>query len=358
MTVLRLKHIKAYVDRHGKRRHYFRRPGFASVALPGEPGSREFMDAYHRALEQAPKREIGQAEEIPGSFGALIARYYKTDQFKSLADQTRNTYRNTLERFRTDRAGLLIRGIRQRHVTAMLDELAGKPGAQQNLRKALRNVLNLALAIGWIDVHPMEGLRRPKKAVQGFRPWSPEDIALFEARWPSGTRERLALALLLYTAQRRQDVVRMGRQHISGDLIRVKQQKTGTELLIPIHPKLAIEIAAAPREHLTFLMTAHGEPFTPAGFTNWFVERARLAGLPPRSSPHGLRKAAANMLAEAGCTPSQIMAVTGHKNLSEVTLYTAAADQVRLAREAMAKTETGTDLSNHGAPVRQTRPKA
>ncbi len=358
MTVFRLKYIKAYVDRHGKRRHYYRRPGCVAVALPGEPGSKAFMDAYHQAEETAPKREIGAALEVPGSFGALIARYYKSAAWQALSDQTRSTYRNTLEGFRARHGALPVRGIRQRHITAMLDEKAGKPGAQQNLRKALKNALTVGVGLGWIDANPMDGMRRPKKAVQGFRAWERADIAAFEAKWPTGSRERLALALLLYTAQRRQDVVRMGRQHISGDLIRVRQQKTGTELMVPIHPKLKLELDAAPKDNLTFLMTQYGEPFSSAGFTNWFTAKAKEAGLPERSTPHGLRKAAAIMLAEAGCTPSQIMAVTGHKNLSEVTLYTAAADQVRLAREAMSRTETGTGASNPTTPGRQSRRKA
>ena len=353
MTVFRLRYVKAYTDRHGKRRHYYRRPGCKPVPLPGEPGSRAFMDAYHDAEKNAPRREIGEAQTVPGSFGALVALYYKTGGFKSLAAQTQATYRNTLERFRAERGGLLVRGLKPRHIAAMLDHLSAKPGAQQNLRKALRNLLTLAVERGWLDAHPMAGMRRPKKAAQGFRTWSLADIAAFEAHWPSGSRERLALALLLYTAQRRQDVVKMGRQHVSGDLIRVVQQKTGTELWIPIHPRLKAELDAAPRTNLTFLMTQYGKPFSPAGFTNWFSEKAQEADLPPRSAPHGLRKAGAVMLAEAGCTPSQIMAVTGHKNLSEVTLYTAAADQVRLAREAMAKAEGGTNSSTRPKPVRQ-----
>lgn len=49
---------------------------------------------------------------------------------------------------------------------------------------------------------------------EGFRTWNKDDILAFETRHPIGTRERLALALLLCTAQRRGDVVRMGRQHI------------------------------------------------------------------------------------------------------------------------------------------------
>jgi hypothetical protein len=49
---------------------------------------------------------------------------------------------------------------------------------------------------------------------EGYRTWSESDIEEFEAAHPVGSRARLALALLLYTAQRRADVVLMGRQHL------------------------------------------------------------------------------------------------------------------------------------------------
>jgi len=68
----------------------------------------------------------------------------------------------------------------------------------------------------------------------------------------------------------------------------------------------------------------------------------REAGLPDRCKPHGLRKTAARRLAEAGCSASEIAAITGHKTLAEVERYTRATDQVRLARQAMRKQiETG-----------------
>lgn len=165
--------------------------------------------------------------------------------------------------------------------------------------------------------------------------WTEEDIAAFEKHWASGTRERLALALLLYTGQRRGDVVRMGRQHMSGDTIRVVQSKTGARLVIPLHPKLRIEIdASANTNHLTFLVTNWGRPFSAAGFGNWFRDVCDDAKLTGRSA-HGLRKAAARRLAEAGCSVLQIQAITGHKTLAEVTRYTAAADQERMARDAI-----------------------
>jgi len=157
-----------------------------------------------------------------------------------------------------------------------------------------------------------------------------------------GSRARLALGLLLYTAQRRSDVVRMGRQHVRYGVLTIRQRKTGVEVSIPMHPALERIVAATARDNLTFLVTSGGKPFTPAGFTNWFRKCCDEAGLPKGCCPHGLRKAASRRLAEHGCSPHEIMSITGHKTLKEVSRYTAAVDRRRLAVTAMSKTITGT----------------
>ncbi len=86
-------------------------------------------------------------------------------------------------------------------------------------------------------------------------------------------------------------------------------------------------------------MTEQGSPFTPAGFGNWFRERCNEAGL-PHCSAHGLRKACARRMAEAGCTPHEIKAITGHKTDGEVRRYTAKSDQMHLAKSALAKLQS------------------
>ena len=341
MTTFRLKHVKAYTDRHGKRRHYYRRPGAPSVTLPGDPGSKEFMEAYHAAETAAP-REIGANRTKPGSFSALIVMYYKSREFADLGNKTKVTYRQAIEKFRAKHGDMSVNAMEARHVKSLLD---GLPGRQENLRKVLHLLFTHAILYGFRKTHPMTGMRRPRKALKGFHAWSEGEIAAFEAKWPAGSRERLALALLLYTGQRRSDVILMGRQHVKGGTIRVVQQKTGTELWIALHSHLKAEIEASPKAHLNFLTTQYGEPFSSAGFGNWFADRAKKAGLPDACRAHGLRKAAARRLAEAGCSASQIMAVTGHKNLTELTLYTASADQQKLAAEAIARTEV-TNPSN------------
>ena len=99
MTKLPLKFVHAFKDRHGKARYYFRRPGFKGCALPGLPGSAEFMNAYQDALKGTPQ-EIGASQTIPRSINALVAAYYASADFKALRPSTARVYRNILERFR------------------------------------------------------------------------------------------------------------------------------------------------------------------------------------------------------------------------------------------------------------------
>jgi integrase len=142
---------------------------------------------------------------------------------------------------------------------------------------------------------------------------------------------------LLYTAQRRGDVIRMGRQHVREDVLHVRQEKTGAMLAIPLHGELRAIIEATPGEHLTFLTTKSGKAYGANDFSEQFRSWCNAAGLPQRCSAHGLRKAACRRLAEAGCSANEIAAISGHATLREVERYTRAADQERMARNAMAR---------------------
>jgi integrase len=164
--------------------------------------------------------------------------------------------------------------------------------------------------------------------------------------WPIGTKQRLAFALMLYTGQRRSDVHRMTWIDVSEGTIRVVQQKTGRKLTIPLHRDLLAVLAVANRDHVTIINAEYGKPFTVDGFSQWIRDAITAAGLPLETQPHGLRKAAGRRLAEAGCTAHEIMAVLGHKTLSEAERYTRQADQARLAIKAMTKLEGRTANTN------------
>jgi integrase len=133
----------------------------------------------------------------------------------------------------------------------------------------------------------------------------------------------------------------MGRQHVHEGVLSVRQNKTGVALKIPVHPELRATLDATPSEHLTFLTTAAGRPFTSDTFGHWFREMCDEAGLHGLSA-HGLRKAACRRLAEAGCTAHEIMSISGHLSLKEVQHYTIAAEQARMAKAAMEKVRART----------------
>ena len=290
------------------------------------------MRQYAAALE--PASNIGASgRTLPGSFNSLIVSYYRTD-FRRLKPSTQRLWRNIIERFRSEHGSKPVARLERKHIK---DIIGAKAQDLQQIVGRLRRrrlLLNHAVEIGMIANNPATGVKRYESHGDGFHTWTENEIARFEERHPVGSKARLAFTLLLYTAQRRSDVVRFGWQHVQGDTIALRQEKTDTPLLIPIHPELAKALAAAPKTDMTFLMNERGRPFSPAGFGNWFRARCNEASL-PQCSAHGLRKATASRLANAGCTTDQIKAITGHKALTEVARYTKAADQRRLARQAL-----------------------
>jgi integrase len=217
---------------------------------------------------------------------------------------------------------------------------AEKPDRANLLRKVLRAMMQHAVETGLRPDDPTRDVKAIPVKSDGFHSWTDAEIERFEECHPIGSKPRLALALLLYTGQRRSDMVTMGRQHIDKNgAIHVRQAKTGATLTIPVHPSLQEIIEATPSEHLTFLTTTSAKPFTTGSFGNWFRKQCNAAGL-PHCAAHGLRKAAARRLAEAGCTAHEIAAITGHASLREIVRYTKAADQTRLAEAAMNKMRT------------------
>jgi integrase len=331
---VRLRFVQAWVDGEGRPHHYFRKRGQPRVRLPGLVGSTEFMSAYQAAIAATPIA-IGTSRSKPGSVAAAIASYLASPRFKALAPSSQQVRRFVLEAFRRDQGDKLIAAMPKKFIAAMLDAMT--PTAARNWLKAIRALVQHCIDVDLIKEDPTLGIRlRPTKGE--FHCWTEEEIAAFTTTFPIGTRERLAMALGLYTGQRRGDVIRMGRQHIKDGVLHVRQEKTNAALAIPVHPKLQAVLAAVPATQLTFMQTLKGKPFTGHAFSNWFAKACNKAGLGSQCTFHGLRKAACRRLAEAGCSANEIASISGHATLKEVARYTKAVDQARMARNAMART--------------------
>jgi integrase len=244
--------------------------------------------------------------------------------------------RGILERFRAAYGDRPFALLPAEWIEALLD--AKPPHAARSWLVTLRSLCQFAVKRNWLRADPTRDIKRRAIKGDGFHTWTDHEIAQFEAHHPIGSKPRLALALLLYTAQRRGDVIKMGRQHMKDGVLTVKQQKTGVTLAIPVHPELRAVLDATPSAHLTFLVTATGKPYGGNALSEQFRNWCDAAGLPQRCKPHGLRKAACRRLAEHGCGAPEIASISGHATLKEVQRYITAADQARLARNAMART--------------------
>jgi integrase len=339
MSRLRLKYVHAFVDHDGRSRHYFRRKGFRLTPLPGIFGSVEFMAAYQAALAAAAPVEIGAKRRSgPGSLSAAIAAYYGSLEFRALTGGTPAKRRAILERFREAHGDKPVRLLPRKFIMHMLSTM--KPHAARNWLKTIRALMQFCVAHELIGEDPTLGVKARTPKSDGHHTWIEDEIAQFEAHYPLGTKAHLALALGLYTVQRRGDVVRTGRQHVRDGVLHVTQQKTRKALALPVRPELRAAIDATPTGHLTFLVTKTGKSYGANDFSEQFRKWCDDAGLPTRCTFHGLRKAGCRRLAEAGCSANEIAAWSG-QSLREVERYTRAADQARLARNALARTAVG-----------------
>jgi integrase len=331
------KHCYYNPSPSGKQRIRFRKRGYI-VYLTGIPWSAAFMRQYAAALERvASPADIGAARTIPGSFDALCVAYYSSAEFGALSASTQVHRRGIIEAFRKQHGTKPLRELSRTHIKSIISAKKATPEAANALLKTLKVMLGYAVDISLIETNPTVGIKKYKsRAGGGFHTWTEAEVERFRERHPSGTTARLALELLLGTAQRRGDVVKLGWQHERQGELALRQSKTNRALVVPMHDDLVVELRQLPRTGLTFLVMSNGAPFSPKSFSDWFRKRCNEASL-PHCSAHGLRKAAARRLAEAGCSANEIAAITGHATLGEVARYTKEADQLRLARAGRAR---------------------
>lgn len=324
--------VTAFTDKCGRKRYRFRKKGLPQYLFRSEPGTQDFMREYHDAMHAKPASKYAH-----GSFHALIDSYYRSTRFHAMKPNSQKMRQNALERFRKQHGDKPVKALQPRHIEKWMADMSDRPHAANDLRKMLKQLMRHARLLGWRSDDPTEPIDPYKTTGDGYHCWTEEEIAQYEARWPLGTRERLAMALLLYTGLRRSDMVNVGRQHVRNGKFHLKHGKNDSETVIPILPPLQAAIDAMEGDkHLTFLLAKGEKAFTGPGFGNWFRERCNEAGL-PHCSAHGLRKAMARRLAEVGVTHLQGRAVTGHKSDAMFSHYAASANREAMADEAMGR---------------------
>jgi integrase/recombinase XerD len=364
MAMLRLKYVNSFVDRHGRRRHQCRIPGRKSFALPGLPGSAEFMEAYQAALafaSAADNLEIGANRTKAGTVNAARVAYYKSKKYfiSPLAPATQRIRRNILDGFCARQApsgqtygDKRIALLQRSHIEKLLESMT--PAAQRNWLKALRGLMAFALSENMIAKDPTQGVTPVKAAkTMGHMTWLEPQVAMYREHHMLGTVARTALELLLNIAARRHDAHLLGDQHIRQGRICWRPHKTlrttNKLLKVKILPEFqaAFDAMQRPAGVLNFLTNDYGKAFaSAAAFGNKFANWCKAAGLKPvlcddgkmRSyRAHGLRKAALRAYAHAGATDRELMELSGHSDPRQLREYLQEVEQEKMADSAVEK---------------------
>lgn len=341
------------VTRHGKTVWYFRAGRGARVRIPGEYGSPEFLAAYEAAVAGRP---VGGVRRGPmeGTFAWGLGLYRRSQTWAALSTATRKQRENIFERIEAALGDSRLSAWKRGDIVAGRDKRAEHPAAARHFVEALRGLFRWAMETGIARTDPTEGVKVAKPKSDGFAVWTESDVKAFRARWPIGTRERVAFELIFATGLRRGDAVCVGRPHLRDGVIRITTEKTGERVALAVSDDLAAALEAGPCGELTFIAGERGRPMRKESFGNWFRGAAGAAGV--AKGAHGIRKAAATADAEAGFTDAELDAKFGWTGRKMASLYTRSASRERLSLAASKRTKKGTAIpspSGEGEGVRR-----
>ena len=214
-----------------------------------------------------------------GTLGRLIAEYYTAVDYANLKSSSRTLYRIVLDPISRQHGHRLVKDMGRENARKIIETIgATKPGMANLTRAVLKRVLRYAVDRGWRNDNPAAGIAPYKIGTR--HTWSDEQLEAYEARWKLGTRERLAYATLLYSGQRGGDVVKMARP--KGATVKLVQEKTGTEMVIPVHPIWREAITAGPSNGVRLIGDERGRPIKRPALTLLIRRAAEAAGLPSR----------------------------------------------------------------------------
>ena len=247
------------ITRHKRPVWYFRRGKGVRVRMPGEFNSVEFLAAYDAALKGTRPARLGHAE---GTFAWALRAYYASQTWAALRPATQRMKRHVLNGIESTLGESKLRNWKRGDVAAGRDKRAATPAAAENFVKSLRSFFAWALETGLVSLNPTDGIKVVASSTGGFAPWTDDDVAAYRARWPLGTRQRVAFEVLRETGLRRGDAVRVGLPHVRDRVIRLATEKTGERVSLPVSDVLAAAIEAGPVGKMTFIASAAGKPMT------------------------------------------------------------------------------------------------
>ncbi len=277
--------------------------------LRGEPGTPEFIASYNEAVatKKAPPT---------GVLLALLFRFQESAEFQfGISPRTRRDYIKQIERIEREFRDFPIKALDDPRATSVFLEWRDRL-AQTSLRQAdyaygtLSRILSWAAKRRLIATNPCANGGKLYQGSRVDKIWSDEDVARFLRTAPPYLR--LAMLLAINTGQRQGDLLRLAWSAYDGKEIKLRQQKTGAYVPIPVTDELKAALHQAPKVSPIILINSVGKPWSESGFQGAWGKATMRAGIRGLTF-HDLRGTAVVMLARAGCNEVEIYSITGHR---------------------------------------------
>ena len=232
--------VNTVEDRHGKLRHRLRRiirGRTVDTYLPGPYGSPAFRATYEEACEGVRGATL---RVKPGTIRYLVAAYRETPAFRNLSVTSRRDKACRLDWICEAIGEGRCAATQPRHIEALMAKKGG-PAAANRLRKDLSQLFRFAAKrFGYKGQNPAALADPHKQSPRGYHTWTDDEIEAFRAKFPTGTKARLALEICLGTGAARQDAAALTRANIRGGRLSYRRGKTGQEADMPIRPGVSL----------------------------------------------------------------------------------------------------------------------
>ena len=296
--------------------------GFENQALGSDRAAAiALAERWNAAVERALTNE--PAAPLPGSVAEVIRDYQGGLDSSPLSEATKKGYRQTLAKIEAawgkEPAAAITRQDLRKLVTGFSDRLR----QAKEYVKLWSIILGHAVELGLRADNPALGMRVKRNPARQAR-WTPAQVEAVCAAAAAAGRPSIALAVRLAyeTTQRQTDVLKMAWTALDGDVIRIRQSKTGRLVAVPISPALVAQIAAAPRTGVTMVISERTKrPYKVHNFDHLFADIRAAAGLPASLWFRDLRRTGLSEAGNGGATITELQALGGHKTIQQLGEY-------------------------------------
>jgi integrase len=301
-------------------------------------------DAYLVHAEASKKQEMGidpgaeligkrtaarDAETVADLFGEYMKRHSRPNKKSADADQ-RLFDKDVIPAWGKRKA----KSITRRDAIVLIDGIVdrGSPVMANRALSALKRVWNFGLDRDILDATPFSRIKPPTKETPRDRVLSAVEIELFWNGLPgTGMSEgsRLALKLLLVTAQRRSEVVLATWSEFDFEemvwSISSERSKNGIANRVPLSP-LAVDLLkqikalSGDSDYLFPSPRNKGQPVVAVSLSHAVKNNLAAWKVAP-FTPHDLRRSAASELAQLGISRLVIEKILNHKDKGIAGVY-------------------------------------